>query len=101
MLRRLLGILVMPVVALVALIPAPKSWFYRNRRPTRLGHIVNRAWSWMAGAGFTPASWPGEPRIGTIALETKGRRSGAIRAQVVTWVEQNGERYLVSMLGDV
>ena len=101
MLRRLLGVLAMPVVALVALLPAPKSWFYQNRRPTRLGRAVNRAWSWMAGAGLTPNAWPGEPRIGTIALETRGRRSGQARTHVVTWVEHDGERYLVSMLGDV
>src|SRR3990172_6315729 len=101
MLRRLLGVLAMPVVALVALLPAPKSWFYQNRRPTKLGRAVNRTWCWMAGAGLTPPSWPGEPRIGTITLETKGRRSGAIRRHVVTWVEHDGERYLVSMLGDV
>ena len=101
MLRRLLAVLVMPVVALVALIPAPKSWFYQNRRPTRLGRVVNRAWSWMAGGGLTPGTWPGEPRIGTIALETRGRRSGVVRTAVVTWVEHNGDRHLVSMLGDI
>lgn len=100
MLRRLLGIVVMPFVGVMALIPAPKSLFYHDRRPTRFGRLVNRAWTWMAGAGLTPNTWPGEPRGGTIALETKGRRSGAIREHVVTWVEVDGERYLVSMLGE-
>jgi deazaflavin-dependent oxidoreductase (nitroreductase family) len=100
MFRRLLGILVMPLVAIVALIPVPKSVFYKNRRPTRAGRMINRAWTWMAGAGLTPNSWPGQPRGGTIALETTGRRSGRARANVVTWVEHDGERYLVSMLGE-
>ena len=100
MFRRLLGLLVMPVVGVVALLPIPKSIFYRNRRPTRAGRIGNRAWTWMAGAGLTPNSWPGEPRGGTIALETKGRRSGAVREHVVTWVDVDGARYLVSMLGE-
>ena len=98
MLRRLLAVLVMPVVALVALIPAPKSWFYQNRRPTRLGRVVNRAWSWMAGGGLTPGTWPGEPRIGTIALETKGRRSGVARTTVVGYLEILADTHLAWQL---
>lgn len=98
--RRMLGVLVMPVVALVALVPAPRSLFYQKRRPTRAGRIINRAWTCVAGAGLTPYSWPGQPRGGTVALETKGRRSGKWRSQVVTWVEHGGERYFVSMLGE-
>jgi deazaflavin-dependent oxidoreductase (nitroreductase family) len=96
----MLGVLAFPVVAFVALILAPKSVFYQKRRPTRAGRTINRAWTWLAGAGLTPDSWPGEPRGGTIALETKGRRSGTWRSHVVTWVEHGGERYLVSMLGE-
>jgi len=98
--RRLLAILVMPVVGLVALIPAPKAWFYHKRRPTRLGRTVNRMWTWMAGGGLTPSSWPGQPRGGTVALEVRGRRSGRPHRNVITWVEHDGERYFVSMLGD-
>ena len=95
--RRVLGIL---VLAIIAFIFAPKSVFYKDRRPTRAGRLINRAWTWTAGAGLTPDSWPGEPRGGTIALETKGRRSGAPREHVVTWVDVDGARYLVSMLGE-
>jgi len=95
--RRVLGIV---LLAIIALIFAPKSVFYRNRRPTRAGRLINRAWTWTAGAGLTPDSWPGEPRGGTIALETKGRRSGAPREHVVTWVDVDCARYLVSMLGE-
>jgi deazaflavin-dependent oxidoreductase (nitroreductase family) len=95
--RRVLGILVLGIIALIF---APKSVFYKNRRPTRAGRMINRAWTWMASAGLTPKSWPGEPRGGTIALETRGRRSGQARSHVVTWVQVDGERYLVSMLGE-
>ena len=95
--RRVLGIL---LLAIIALIFAPKSVFYKDRRPTRAGRMINRAWTWAAGAGLTPNVWPGEPRGGTIALETTGRRSGEARSHVVTWVQVNGERYLVSMLGE-
>ena len=95
--RRVLGIL---LLAIIAFIFAPKSLFYKDRRPTRAGRMIGRAWTWMAGAGLTPNSWPGEPRGGTIAIETTGRRSGQARSQVVTWVQVDGERYLVSMLGE-
>lgn len=98
--RRGLGLLIMPFIGITALIPAPKSWFYRNRRPTRLGRAVNRAWTWMAGAGLTPTSWPGQPRGGTVAIEVRGRRSGRPHANVITWVEHEGQRHFVSMLGD-
>lgn len=95
--RRVLGILFLGIIALIF---APKSVFYKNRRPTRAGRMINRAWTWAAGAGLTPSVWPGEPRGGTIALETRGRRSGETRSHVVTWVQVDGERYLVSMLGE-
>ncbi len=78
----------------------PSHWFYRNGRPTRAGRIVNRCWSAVASLGITPAVWPGTPRIGTVTIETRGRRSGKTRGQVVTWVEQDGNRHLVSMLGE-
>jgi deazaflavin-dependent oxidoreductase (nitroreductase family) len=79
---------------------APRSWFYQQRRPTLLGRWVNRSWVAVTSAGLFPERWPGEPHAGTTTLETTGRRSGKTRANVVTWVEHDGERYLVSMLGE-
>jgi deazaflavin-dependent oxidoreductase (nitroreductase family) len=78
----------------------PNRWFYKDQQPTRLGRIVNRCWSAVASLGITPSVWPGTPRIGTVTIETLGRRSGRTRANVVTWVEQGNDRYLVSMLGE-
>jgi deazaflavin-dependent oxidoreductase (nitroreductase family) len=78
----------------------PNRWYYRDRRPTSLGKGINGLWSWAAGHGLTPATWPGEPAIGTVSLEVRGRRSGRTRSNVVTWVQYDGDRYLVSMLGD-
>jgi len=49
--------------------------------------------------GLTPSPWPGKPRAGTVTLELPGRVSGRTRSGVVTWVELDGRRYLVSMLG--
>lgn len=59
-----------------------------------------RAWCRLVGLGLVPEHWPGTPRIGATTLETVGRRSGLPRRVAVTWVEVNGSRYLVSMLGE-
>jgi hypothetical protein len=88
-----LGVLIAGHLALIA---APKSVFYKNRRPTRAGRR-STAWTWLAGA--VSRRTPGGNCGGTIALETRAR-SGAVREHVVTWVDVDGARYLVSMLGE-
>ncbi len=62
------------------------------RRPTKLTRTMNRIVSWLASRGLMPSD--------TITLEVKGRRSGMIRSNVVTWVERDEERYLVSPRGE-
>lgn len=62
------------------------------RRPSRLTRAFNRAFSWLASLGLTPSD--------TVTLEVKGRRSGEVRSNPATWVEQGGERYLVSPRGE-
>ena len=64
--------------------------FYR--RPTTLTQLLNRTMGWLASLGLTPSD--------TVTLEVKGRRSGAVRSAVVTWVEHEGTRYLVSPRGE-
>ena len=64
--------------------------FYR--RPTKLTQTFNRFMGWLASHGLMPSD--------TITLEVKGRRSGMIRSNVVTWVEQDEKRYLVSPRGE-
>ena len=66
--------------------------FYRDWRPTHLGKIVNRAWAWVSGLGLTP-------RI-LLTLQVKGRSSGRLRTNVLVVARHQGQRYLVSMLGD-
>jgi deazaflavin-dependent oxidoreductase (nitroreductase family) len=61
-------------------------------RPTTLTQLLNRAMGWLASLGLTPSD--------TVTLEVKGRRSGAVRSTVVTWVEHEGTRYLVSPRGE-
>jgi deazaflavin-dependent oxidoreductase (nitroreductase family) len=66
--------------------------FYRDWRPTRLGKLVNACWAWVAGMGLTPQI--------LLTLEVKGRRSGRFRQTVLVVAKHDGQRYLVSMLGD-
>ena len=73
--------------------------FYRGGRPTVAGRSLNRAWSWLVSQGLTPSRWPGTPVIGSATLETTGRRTSEPRSNMVTWVEHEGRRYFVSMLG--
>jgi deazaflavin-dependent oxidoreductase (nitroreductase family) len=77
------------------LVPA----FYRGGRPTAAGRRLNRSWSWLASTGLLPERWPGRP-AGPATIETTGRKSGLPSSHMVTWVEYDGERYLVSMLGE-
>jgi hypothetical protein len=77
------------------LVPA----FYREGRPTAAGRQLNRSWSWLTSTGALPERWPGRP-AGPSTIETIGRTSGLPCSNMVTWVEYEGERYLVSMLGE-
>jgi hypothetical protein len=76
--------------------PAERSgylrFFYRGWRPTRLGKIVSGAWAWASGIGLTP-------RI-LLTLQVKDRSSGRLHATVLVVASHQGQRYLVSMLGD-
>ncbi len=62
------------------------------RRPTKLTQTMNRIVSWLASRGLLPSD--------TITLEVKGRHSGRVRSNPVTWVEHDGQRYLVSPRGE-
>lgn len=60
--------------------------------------LTGRLLWWLVSLGLTPSRWPGSG-CGTAILEVKGRRSGVLRSLLVTWVEYDGERYLVTMPG--
>lgn len=66
--------------------------FYREWRPTRFGRILSGVWAWVSGLGLTP-------RI-LLTLQVKDRSSGRLRATVLVVARYQGQRYLVSMLGD-
>jgi hypothetical protein len=75
--------------------PAEKGWrrwYYHNWQPTLWGRISNSVWAWFTSLGvLSPA---------LLTLQVADRRTGQSRSTVLAVVEHEGNRYLVSMLGD-
>lgn len=69
-----------------------KQWMYRGQRPNWIARILNNFWAWFHSAGIAP-NW-------LATLEVTGRKSGKLIAVPVVIASVDGERYLVSMLGD-
>lgn len=76
--------------------PAEKSgylrFFYRNWRPTRIARVWNGAYAWATALGLTPSI--------LVTLQVKSRRDGRLTSTIVVAAPHQGERYLVSMLGN-
>lgn len=66
--------------------------FYRDGRPNPAGRAFGNAWSLVSGLGLTPSYM--------VALETTGHLTGRVRSIPVVIGEHEGERYVVSMLGE-
>ena len=64
--------------------------FYRDWRPTRIGRWANRVAGWSSALGLSSKA---------AVLEVRGRASGQPRSTPVVIASLDGERYLVSMLG--
>ncbi len=71
---------------------AIKRWMYRGGHPDRLTKIINRGWAFIHGLGLFPNY--------LVTLEVVGRKSGKTIRFPLAMVVMDGERYLVSMLGD-
>ncbi len=67
-------------------------WLYRGGRPNRIAQWVNRLGSVIASTGVA--------RNYMESLEVIGRRSGKVISLPVVIAIVDGERYLVSMLGE-
>ena len=67
-------------------------WLYRGKRPNRLARLINGATARLAAAGIGPAR--------QVMLEVAGRRTGKTVSFPVVVADYQGERYLVSMLGE-
>ena len=69
-----------------------KQWMYRGERPNWFARIQNNFWAAIHSSGIAP-NW-------LATLEVIGRKSGRIISLPVALTPVEGQRYLVSMLGD-
>jgi hypothetical protein len=69
-----------------------KRWMYRGGRPNILTKIQNRGWATLHSLGIFQDRF--------VTLEVVGRKSGKIVSFPLAMTLMNGERYLVSMLGE-
>jgi hypothetical protein len=69
-----------------------KRWLYRGQRPNWIARILNRAWAAIAS--------PGVASNYLVTLEVTGRKSRRTLSLPLVPALVDGQRYLVSMLGD-
>lgn len=69
-----------------------KQWMYRGGHPNILAKTLNRGWAILHSLGIFPDRF--------VTLEVVGRISGKIVSFPLAMTVMNGERYLVSMLGE-
>jgi deazaflavin-dependent oxidoreductase (nitroreductase family) len=69
-----------------------KRWMYRGGHPNILAKIQNRGWAILHSLGILPDRF--------VTLEVVGRKSGKVIRLPLAMTVVDGERYLVSMLGE-
>ena len=69
-----------------------KRWLYRGQRPNWIARILNRAWAAVASSGVASNY--------LVTMEVTGRKSGRTVSLPLVVAVVDGQRYLVSMLGD-
>ena len=69
-----------------------KRWLYSGQRPNWIARILNRGWAAVASSGVASNY--------LVTLEVTGRKSGRTISLPVVIAIVDGQRYLVSMLGD-
>jgi deazaflavin-dependent oxidoreductase (nitroreductase family) len=69
-----------------------KQWLYRGQRPNWIARMLNSAWAAVASWGVASNS--------VVTLEVTGRKSGRTVSLPVVVAVVDGQRYLVSMLGE-
>jgi deazaflavin-dependent oxidoreductase (nitroreductase family) len=69
-----------------------KRWLYRGQRPNWIARILNRAWAAVGSSGVASNF--------LVTLEVTGRKSGRTISLPVAVTIVDGQRYLVSMLGN-
>jgi deazaflavin-dependent oxidoreductase (nitroreductase family) len=69
-----------------------KKWLYRGGRPNRIAAAINAGWAAIHAWGIAPNY--------LVTLDVRGRRSGRTTSLPLVMAVVDGERYLVSMLGE-
>ena len=69
-----------------------KGWLYRGQCPSWIARVLNRAWAALASWGIASNY--------LVTLEVTGRKSGRTVSLPVVVAVVEGERYVVSMLGE-
>lgn len=67
-------------------------WLYREKRPNKIARFLNNIWARVYAWGIAP-NW-------LATLDVTGRKSGKTISLPVVIAIVDGERYLVSMLGE-
>jgi len=67
-------------------------FFYRDWRPTRLGHMWSQAFACITGLGLMPPA--------LTAQQVRNRDTERLKSTVVVVANHLGQLYLVSMLGN-
>jgi deazaflavin-dependent oxidoreductase (nitroreductase family) len=73
-------------------VAAFRRWLYRGQRPNWISRILNRAWATVVSTGIASNDY--------VTMEVTGRKSGRIISFPLVMVIVDGQRYLVSMLGE-
>src|SRR5215211_5765785 len=68
-----------------------KRWLYHGQRPNGIARVLNRFWAVIHATGIVP---------NYATLEVIGRKSGHVVSLPVVIAIVDGQRYLVSMLGE-
>ena len=71
---------------------ALKRWLYKGGRPNWIAKLLNDGWAIIHSSGIFPNY--------LVTLEVVGRQSGKLINFPLAMLVMNGERYLVSMLGE-
>ena len=69
-----------------------KRWLYHGQRPNWIARILNRMWAVIHATGIAPNY--------LVTLDVVGRKSGRTVSLPLVMAVVDGQRYLVSMLGE-
>lgn len=70
-----------------------ERWLYRGQHPNWIARTVNRMWAIVASTGATSS-------YHMVTMEVTGRKSGRVISLPLVLAIVDGQRYLVSMLGE-